>query len=524
MVRTSLVGSAAGIVAAAGLSAAMVPVRAHLSIATAGLVLVIPVVVGVITGGYPGGLAAVVAGFFLYDLLFVPPYYTLAVGAAENWVALGVYVAVMLLVAQVVAHLDQARSEAQRRAVEAQRLYELSELLVGDRSVDELLETIARTVQTVFDVDGVAVLLPADGHLAIAASAGRALSPGELRQLASQSGRPVRVGTQQPGGPGEVRAVALAAAGRPVGILALRGLPASAGDRDTLRAFANHAALALERAQLRARAMRSELLEEVDRIRRALLGAVSHDLRTPLATMKVASSTLLDSESALTEEAARELYGLLDMQTDRLTRLVTSLLDMTRYQAGVLKVDREPWAIVDLVGETVAALQSTLGDRPLDICLPEALPPVLIDRLLIGQVLTNLVDNADRHAPAGTAITIAGELQGDRLALSVTDRGPGVPASERSSVFESFVRYDTGGRSGLGLAIAQTFVEAHGERIWVEDVPGGGARFVFTLALASSANGPVEGSWDASAPAPSVEPEEPSGAGLSGAGGRRPWS
>jgi two-component system sensor histidine kinase KdpD len=467
----------------------MLGVRSHLSIATTGLVLVIPVVVGVIAAGYPGGLAAVAAGFFLYDYVFIRPYYTLSVGAAQNWVALGVYVAVMLLVAQVVAHLNQARAEAQRRAVEAQRLYDLSELLVGDRSVADLLETVSRTVQTAFDVEGVSVLLPVGGHLAVAASAGKALSADEVHQLASQSGLPVPVGTEQPGGPGEVRAVALSAAGRPVGILALRGLPVSASDRDLLRAFANHAALALEQAQLRAQAIRSELLEEVDRIRRALLSAVSHDLRTPLATMKVASSTLLDPDSALTDEAARELYALLDVQTDRLTRLVTSLLDMTRYQAGVLQVDREPWSMVDLVEETMAALEPALGDRPLEIRLPVSLPPVLVDRLLIGQVLVNLLDNADRHAPPGTAISVAGDRRGDHLAISVTDRGSGIPVTEREAVFQSFVRYDTGGRSGLGLAIAKTFVEAHGERIWVEDVPGGGARFVFTLRVATTKDG-----------------------------------
>jgi two-component system sensor histidine kinase KdpD len=300
MMRWSLIGSVVGVAVAAGLTAAMLPVRSHLGIATAGLVLVIPVVVGVIVGGYRGGLAAVAAGFLAYDFVFIPPYYTLDVGAAQNWVALAVYVVVMLLVAQVVVHLNLARSEAQRRAVDAQRLYDLSELLVGDRSVEELLETIASTVQTVFNVDGVAVLLPYGGRLAIAASAGEPLSPDELHQLASHSGLPVRVGTVLPSGPGEVRAVALAAASRPVGILALRGLPSSASDRDMLRTFANHAALALEQAQLRAQARRSQLLEEVDQIRRALLGAVSHDLRTPLATMKVASSTLLDPDRALT--------------------------------------------------------------------------------------------------------------------------------------------------------------------------------------------------------------------------------
>jgi two-component system sensor histidine kinase KdpD len=462
----------------------MVPLRPHLSIATAGLVLVLPVVVGVITGGYLGGLVSVAAGFLVYDYVFIRPYYTLTVGAAQNWAALGVYVAVMLLVAQVVGHLDTARAEAQRRATETQRLFELSQLLVEDRSVGELLQTIVKAVQTVFNVDGVALLLPADQRLVIVASAGNPVTPDELRQLGPESGVPVRVGVV-PGAPGELRAVALSASGRPVGILALRGLPAAASDRESLGTFANQAALALERAQLRAQALRSELLEEVDRLRRALLGAVSHDLRTPLATMKVASSTLLDPNSALSAEDAKELYGLLDLQTDRLTRLVTSLLDMTRYQAGVLDVDRAPWPLDDLVADAVATLRPALGERLIEVRVPNSLPPAAVDRVLIGQVLANLLDNADRHAPLGTSITISGELRSDRLAVSVTDQGAGVPVNEREAVFESFVRYDTGGRSGLGLAIAKTFVEAHGECIWVEGGPAGGASFVFTLPVAA---------------------------------------
>jgi two-component system sensor histidine kinase KdpD len=463
----------------------MLPLRAHLGVATPGLVLVVPVVAGVIAGGYRGGGLSVAAGFLVYDFVFVPPYYTLTVGAAQNWVALGVYVAVMLLVAQVVGHLDSARSEAQRRARETQRLFELSEMLVEDRSVEDLLETIVKAVQTAFDVDGVALLLPAEDHLAIVASAGTPLSIEELRQLEPESGIPVPVGTVD-GPPNELRAISLSTAGGPVGILALHGLPALAADRALLRTFANHAAVALERAQLRAQALRSELLEEVDRVRRALLGAVSHDLRTPLATMKVASSTLLDPAITLSGEDTQELYDLLDMQTDRLTRLVTSLLDMTRYQTGVLEVQPSECALLDLIADTVASLRSALGERVVDVILPPWLPSVAVEPVLIGQVLANLIDNADRHAPPGTAITVTGELRGDRLTVSVADMGPGVPLSERGSVFESFVRFDTGGRSGLGLAIAKTFVEAHGERIWVEDGTAGGARFVFTLPVAST--------------------------------------
>ena len=296
---------------------------------------------------------------------------------------------------------------------------------------------------------------------------------------------PVSLGTA-PGGPDGMRTVALSASGRPVGILAMRGMPASEADRALLRTFANHAALALERAQLREQALRSELLEEVDRLRHALMGAVSHDLRTPLATMKVASSTLLHPAFPLSEADLDELHGLIDVETDRLTRLVTSLLDMTRIDAGVLEVRRGPTSVAALVDEAVTALRSTLGDRPVEISIPDDLPDVDIDRLLIGQVLANLLDNANRYAPSESLITVAGEVRGDRIVLSVTDGGPGVPAAEREAVFDRYVRFDTGGRAGLGLTIAKTFVEAHGEHIWVEDVPGGGARFAFTLPVAAT--------------------------------------
>jgi two-component system sensor histidine kinase KdpD len=479
-VRRSLVGSITGALISVGLGAIMLAFRSNLSTASVALVLVVPVVAGVMVGGFRAGVTSVVAGFLVYDILFIPPYYRLTVGRSQNLVVLGVYVVVMLLVARIVANREAARVEAQRRALETSRLFELSELLVEDRSVEELLETIVNAVATVFKVHGVTLLVPEAERLAIAASAGVSLSPDQLRRLDPRSGIPVSLATG-PGLPHEVHAVALTAAGRPVGILAILGTPDSEADRALLRTFANSAALALERAQLREQALRSEVLEEVDRLRHALMGAVSHDLRTPLATMKVASSTLLNPASPLSDADAHELHGLIDMETDRLTRLVTNLLDMTRFDAGVLEVRRGPQSVRTLVNEAVVALRPALGERTVRMALADTLPDVDVDQILIGQVLANLLDNANRHSPPNSQITVTGELRSDRIAIAVADRGPGVPAEEREAVFDRFVRFDTGGRSGLGLTIAKTFVEAHGERIWVEDVPGGGARFVFTL-------------------------------------------
>jgi len=463
-VRKWLVGSVVGIAVSVGLGAAMVPMRPHLSIATAALVLVVPVVVGVAIGGFTAGAASVAAGFLVYDYGFIPPYNRLSVGRPQDWVALAVYAVVMLLVAQVVARLDTARADAQRRAVEAERLAQLSELLVEDRSVDELLKTIVRAVASSFDVAGVALLVLEHGQLEIASTAGDELTPDELARLGS--GLPVSLGTA-PGAPGQIRTVALTASGRPVGMLALRGIPASESDRALLRTFANHAALALEQARLREQALRSELLEEVDRLRHALMGAVSHDLRTPLATMKVASSALVDPSIVLSEEDADELHGLIAVETDRLTRLVTSLLDMTRIDAGVLEVRPVDTPVRQLLVDAVTPLRSSLGDRRVDIDLGPDLPDVDVDQLLIGQVLANLIDNAHGHAPAGSPIVVAARRRGDRVELSVTDAGPGVPVAEREAIFDRFVRFDTGGRAGLGLTIAKTFVEAHGETIWV---------------------------------------------------------
>jgi two-component system sensor histidine kinase KdpD len=159
---------------------------------------------------------------------------------------------------------------------------------------------------------------------------------------------------------------------------------------------------------------------------------------------------------------------------------------MTRIQSGALEVRPTRTTVASLVDDAISGLRSTLGDRVVIVVNSSDLPLVEADPLLIGQVLANLIDNAHRHAPPGTPITVEAiaPRDGGPLRVAVTDEGAGVPPAERVAIFETFVRFDTGGRSGLGLAIAKAFIEAHGNRIWVEEGPRGGARFVFTLPLA----------------------------------------
>lgn len=461
------------------------PARSDLSIATVGLIMVVPVVIAVVFGGYVAGFFGVAAGFLAWDFVFIPPYYTLDVGQAQNWVALAVYAVVMLLVAQVVGRLQVARRVAQVRALEAQRLFELSQMLVEDRSLPDLLDSIVRAVQSVFAVSGVALLLPTDERLKVVAAVGEVLALGDLDSDSSWT-RPVSVGTV-PGPAIDVRTVVLSAAGRPVGVLVLTGGSRAPADSELLQTFANHAALAVERAQLQEQALRTQVLEQVDVLRRALLGAVSHDLRTPLAAMKVASSTLLGTGPGSPEandDDRRELHQLLDGEIDRLSRLVAGLLDLSRYQAGLLQIGAQPCSVLDLVAEAVAGIRPSLGERIIDVEVPDDLPQVVADPVLIGQVVVNLIDNAHRHSPPGTVVRVVAEASGQEVQLSVLDFGSGVPPEDRDSVFEGMVRPGRSSRAGMGLWICRAFVEAHGGRIWVDHPDTGGTRFSFTLGAA----------------------------------------
>jgi two-component system sensor histidine kinase KdpD len=462
------------------LGAVLLPLRSHVTVSTVALVLVIPVVVGAVIGGFTAGVASVVAGFFVYDFAFVPPYRTLTVGSSQNWIALGVYVVVMLLVARIVDLLDITRSEARRGQEVLRRVSEVSELLIGDQFVDDLLKTIVATARTVFNVPGVSLLELEEGRLVVVASDGEPLTSEELRQLDPHSGQPIRVGTTS-GSTNDLRTVALSSSGRPLGILAMRGVPIQESESAVLNTFANDAALALERAQLREQALRTKLLEESDRFRRGLMGAVSHDLRTPLATIKVASSTLANRDASLAADDANELHQLIDLETDRLTRLVTNLLEMTRIEAGVLTLHRVATPVRELVDDALATMASSIDGQRVDVVLSPGLPDVDVDRVLIGQVLVNLLDNALRHAPAKSVITVTSERRDTRVILSVADEGPGVPLGDRETIFDRFTQFSTAGRAGLGLTIVKTFVEAHGEQVWYEEVPEGGARFALSL-------------------------------------------
>jgi two-component system sensor histidine kinase KdpD len=323
----------------------------------------------------------------------------------------------------------------------------------------------------------------------VAARAGAELTADELKSLTAAGGQIRSLGMQGAQSPSRV-AVALVASNRPVGLLVLQEVQFARQDRALLGTFANQAALAVERAQLQDQAMRTRLLEEIDRWRGAMMGAVSHDLRTPLASVKAAVSSLRQDSATLSAADRGELLELIELQSDRLARLVTNLLDMTRIESGALAVRPTLIPLDELVDESLAAVNGLVPRQRVRLDAPSDLPLLEIDHVLMGQVLANLLENAARLCPDGSPISISAHSVGTPavpfVEISVADEGPGIAAQERERVFEMFSQNGGGARSGLGLAIAKAFVEAHGGSIWVDPGFTRGARVVFTVPAVTS--------------------------------------
>jgi two-component system sensor histidine kinase KdpD len=279
--------------------------------------------------------------------------------------------------------------------------------------------------------------------------------------------------------------------------LSLRGRVLPAADRRVLAAFAAQAAVVLDRQRLRREADRAKVLAEGNRIRTALLAAVSHDLRTPLAGIKAAVSSLRSDDVAWSPQDEAELLEAIEDGADRLDQLVGNLLDMSRLQTGtVTPVVRE----TDL-DEVVPMALGGVPEDSVDLDIPETLPMVHVDRGLLERAVANVVENAVKYSPPHRRVLVSASALGDRVELRVVDRGPGVPDDAKDRIFEPFQRYGDAPRGvgvGLGLAVARGFTEALGGTLHAEDTPGGGLTMVLALRTAPQ-RGPRQPERDAAA-------------------------
>jgi two-component system sensor histidine kinase KdpD len=256
-----------------------------------------------------------------------------------------------------------------------------------------------------------------------------------------------------------------------------------------LETFVSQTALALERAILAEEAQQAQVQVESERLRSSLLSAVSHDLRTPLAAITGAASSLLEGDTALDTPTRRELLQTIYEEADWLNRLVSNLLQVTRLESGAVQVHKEWQPLEEVVGAALMRLDTRLRTRPLTTNLPGDLPLIPLDSVLIEQVLINLLDNALKYTPPGSPITLSAWPTDGTVTVEVADRGPGLQPGDEQHVFEKFYRLPHPGErsgAGLGLTICRAIVEAHGGRIWAENRPDGGATFRFTLPVSGT--------------------------------------
>ncbi|MGI3228282.1 DUF4118 domain-containing protein [Streptomyces sp. GTA36] len=424
------------------------------------LFLTLTVAAALLGGLYPA-LASAVVGSLLLNWFFTPPVHTLTIADPKNIVAIAIFVGVAVSVASVVDLAARRTHQAARLRAESEILSVLAgSVLRGETSLEALLERVRET----FGMESVA-LLERDSDVDPWTCAGSV-------------------------GPRPCQSPENADVDMPVGdhmALALSGRVLPAEDRRVLAAFAAQAAVVLDRQRLQSQADQSRALAEGNRIRTALLAAVSHDLRTPLAGIKAAVSSLRSEDVAWSEEDQAELLEGIEEGADRLDNLVGNLLDMSRLQTGtVTPLIRE----IDL-DEVVPMALGGVPEDSVELDIPETLPMVAVDPGLLERSVANLVENAVKYSPAEERVLVSASAMADRVEVRVVDRGPGVPDAGKDRIFEPFQRYGDAPRGsgvGLGLAVARGFAEAMRGTLTAEDTPGGGLTMVLTLPAAPGAH------------------------------------
>ncbi|HEY0753966.1 MAG TPA: ATP-binding protein [Ktedonobacteraceae bacterium] len=490
------------------------------------------------TRGLFAAVSASLLAFIEFDFFMVDPLFTLSIGMQEEWLALLVFLFAAIITGQLAAALRLRAEQARQREQETRILYELARDINNVEDLEHQLEAIARKVVDVFGERGVRdcmLLLPdAQGKPVLRASACR---PVDLCQLTAdemttvawvmREGQPVDFydpvllapraraysplvvirSTAMPQSSRRYLSLIPLKTGQKIGGvlgLLLEEDPrrfshekrlSSEAERSDPRAtffwaFVDQAASMIERARLRREGLQVELLQRTDALRAALISSVSHDLRTPLTSIKAAASSLLQDDVAWSEEERHSFTLAIEHEADRLNRLVENLLDMSRIEGGALKPEKEWYPIDELLHDVLGRMQPLLQGRVVSMHVPEDLPPVELDYMMIDQVLTNLLENALRYTPSATPLEITAATSATEFFVSVADRGPGIPPGELERIFDKFYRVmdrtreaSAAGGTGVGLSVCRGLIEAHGGRIWAENRRGGGATFRFTLPL-----------------------------------------
>lgn len=477
--------------------------RTTLAPSNASIVYLAAVVVTAIAGGAPGAVLASVGSILLYDWFFTIPYFTLTMSDPAEWLNAVLLLFVGLIVGQLAALQRQWAEDARQREREAVALFRVSHALATRETALAVLPRVAGILRDEAGMERVWIGLGTEGREQVAADTGTGPRP---------SASVVQVLRRRPGEePSSWVRVHQAGATRAAGSLALFRVRVEAGDthlgsvwaaraRDVgdpdrtetrlLAAAADQAGQALAHDRLAAESRAAEVARQSDALKSALLQSVSHDLRTPLATIRAAAGSLAP-DSGLDDVDRAESALAIDREVEYLNRLVTNLLDLSRIEAGALRADRDAFDLDDLVGRTVDRLRDRLGSRPLEVAL--AAPPVLVDPVFLDDAVTNVLENAVKYTGPTAPIRVAAAALADEayVRLTVEDGGPGVPDDALPRLFEKFYRVPGGPRgsrsgTGIGLAVVQGLVEASGGRVRAHRSALGGLAVDIDLPLASA--------------------------------------
>ncbi|HZZ53299.1 MAG TPA: DUF4118 domain-containing protein [Trebonia sp.] len=456
--RRQLAGAALAVAGLPALTALLVAWRVHLNLSDELLIYLVAVVAVTVVGGFWPAVFAAVAASLLLNWYFTAPLHTFTIAEPKNLLALVLFVTVAVAVSSVVHLAARREADAARSAKETASLLALAQTVLGGADT------------------------PADVLDHLTASHG-----GYAELLERVSGRWIRVASS--GAAGQDASV-IRFEVRPDLALEVRGQAASA-TASLLAGYTAQAVAALDRARLRTQAAQAEALAEGNRMRTALLAAVSHDLRTPLASIKASVSSLRQTDVHWTEEDEADLLANIEQNADRLDALVGNLLDMSRLQTGSLA----PFLRAIAVDEVApVALRGLDGGDALQIVVPDDLPLVRADPGLLERVLANLFSNALRHSPPDSPPALLAREHGDRVVLEVVDHGAGVPGDLKEQIFEPFLRLEERSPGvGLGLAVAKGFAEAMGGTIAAVDTAGGGLTMRVTLPAVASGDRAVLG-------------------------------
>jgi len=442
--------------------------------------------------GLGAGVIASLAAMMCFNFFFLPPVGTVTIHDPQNWVALFAFLATAVIASQLAATARMRAHDAETRREEMGKLYELSRAIIITPDPETAMSLIARQVVDGFGIRYCSVFsLEESGawrRVAIATNLDGMTEPVPLQADILDCFSTGEIVVTAGGNITSADAERLICAPLKVGVKSIGVMVVLAGSLEpaTVEAIAGLIALGLERTRFLKEMSRAEALRQSDELKSALLASVSHDLRTPLTSIRAAVDNLMQKDIEWDKSALDDFHQVISEEVERLTRLVNNLLELARIEAGEINLSKQWGTVSEIISSVLDRCRNAIREHRVLIEVDENLPWIRADSRLIAQALSNIVENAAKYSPLGSEIKVRGEVEAGALVISVTDSGPGVAAEERERIFDKFYRGLQSGEArregtGMGLAIARGIIEAHGGHIRVENAESGGAIFSFAI-------------------------------------------